>query len=212
MTDASVSTVSLPEGIRHAAAREHSRYAINGVEVRGDGNGAAYLTATDGRVLAVRRTDGDINGAPPFIVPYSLLPRRKAGEVVTFKDGQLSGLKSRITDEPVGGSFPPCGDVLPDVAATGKGGAVKYDRCITLSVSLLHNLARAICDGKDNDALAVSILLPAEDSCKPFAVLPAGDDGTDSIGVLMPINGRDRQGFVGSYSARRESYVAACRS
>ena len=209
MTSASVSTVTLPEGIRHAAAKEHSRYAICGVEVRGDGNGAAFLSATDGRVLAVRRTEGEVSGAEPFIVPGSLLPRRKAGEVVTLRDGQLSGLKSRITDEPMAATFPPCADVVPDVAATGKGGKEKYARCITLSVTLLHNLARAICDGKDNDTLAVSILLP-EDPAKPFAVLPAGDDGTDSIGVLMPINGRNRQGFVESYGARRDSYCAAC--
>ena len=209
MTSASVSRVTLPEGIRHAVAKETSRYAICGVEVRGDGNGAAYLSATDGRVLAVRRTEGEVSGAEPFIIPGSLLPRRKAGEVITYRDGQLSGLKSRITDDPVGGCFPPCADVVPDVAATSKGGKEKYDRCLTLSVSLLHGLARAICDGKANDTLRVSLLLP-EDPCKPVAVLPAGDDDTDALGVLMPCNGRKRQGFVETYSDRRDSYRAAC--
>ncbi len=211
MTIQSLSTVTLPEGIRHAVATDSSRYAINGVEVRSDGNGAAFITATDGRVLAVRRTEGEVSGAEPFVIPGTLLPRRKAGETVSLKDGQLTGLKSRVTDEPMAATFPPCADVIPDVAATGKGGAVKYDRCITLSAKLLYNLARAITDGKGNESLRVSLLLPVNPS-KPFAVLPCGDDSTDSLGVLMPCNGSERQGFVERYSARRDTYCLAVKS
>ena len=210
MTNQSLSTVTLPAGIRHAVAADSSRYAINGVQVRSDGNGAAFLTATDGRVLAVRRTEGEV-GAEPFIVPGTLLPRRKAGEVVTLKDGQLTGAKSRVTDEPMAATFPPCADVIPDCAECSKDGKPKYDRVITLSAQLLYNLARAITDGKANDSLRVSLLLPVNPS-KPFAVLPCGDDSTDSLGVLMPVNNAGRQPFVESYSARRDAYCSAVKA
>ncbi len=206
----STQVINVPDGTRHAIAADSSRYAINGAEVRSDGNGAAFITATDGRVLAVRRAEGEVGAAGPFVIPGSMLPRRKAGDVITNTDGKLHGLRSKLTDEPIASTFPPCADVIPDVAATAKGGAVKYDRVLTLSAQLLFNLAKAITDGKANDTLRVSLLLPV-DPCKPIAVLPSGDDHTDSLGVLMPATGVERQGFVELYATRRDTYQAAVK-
>ncbi len=204
-----IATVSLPESIRWGAAREHSRYAINGCECRSDGNGGAFLTVTDGRLLAIRKADADLGDAKPFIIPGGMLPRKKAGDVVTLDSaGKLSGLKSRITDEPMAAAFPPCHDVLPDPTETTKGGKLRYDRVLTLSVALLHSLARAICS-RDNDTLRVTLLLAADG--KPIAVLAAGDDPTESLGVLMPCSGDDREKFASTYTARRDSYRAACQ-
>ena len=196
MSDTSVTEtiVHTPCGMRHVCAAENRRYAIAGVEARPAGDGEAYLSATDGRVLAVRKTAGTV--AKPIILPLELLPKRKSGETITGSNGTLANSKTQA--EPLAGSFPPCHDVTPDVTE-------KYGRAICIDAELLWNLARGI--GHPDTGYRVTLILP-DNPVKPIAVV-GPEDGPDGFGVLMPC--RIGDSYRERYSERREAYSVACR-
>lgn len=172
-------------GMRHAIAKDTSRYAIRGVEVRParfDGNGkqdpdGVYLTATDGHVLAVKFADGET--AEPIIVPGDLLPSRKAGDKIMRDNGRLLSQYAGKYGEPVDGAFPPCADIFPVVNVNEKGR--EGHRAIGLNARLLWNLARAICDDGEE---SITLLIPPTPT-KPIPVLAA--DPGHGFGVIMPV-------------------------
>lgn len=109
--------VNIPGDFRHAAAKESTRYAISGVEVRRVSEDRVLISATNGRVLATRIQDG-IGPEDPTIVPQDLLPTAKSGGVVSADgEGRLQlrqGTKT-LVGEPEAGAFPPFADVIPQV-------------------------------------------------------------------------------------------------
>lgn len=134
LSDASSFTVkagSLTDLVRRtlfAAARENSRYAINGVLVRREGKKLEFV-ATDGRRLAFCRTTLAEEGEPiTCIVPSKALTMLSKlvddpDEVVTvsisdnqivfaFSAGDGTG-RALIASNLVEGSFPPYEDVIP---------------------------------------------------------------------------------------------------
>ena len=107
------------------------------------------MSATNGRILAVRKVDGEFSG-DPVIVPTSLLSKRLCGDVITVSmtDSGYASLqndKLAVADA-VAGSFPPASDVVPMIAETvGKSGKPRYDRIVTISAKLLYDLLPYVC-------------------------------------------------------------------
>ncbi len=127
-----------------AAARENSRYAINGVLVRRDGKKLEFV-ATDGRRLALCRDtlDSDGDGMTCIVPSKALVTLTKLiddpDEMVTvsisdnriafgFSAGDGTG-RALIASNLVEGSFPPYEDVIP------KGHDIKvgFDRDVLAS-------------------------------------------------------------------------------
>jgi DNA polymerase-3 subunit beta len=107
-----------------AAAKESSRYAINGILFELKGKKLA-LVATDGRRLARRRLSVTVSGDSPFsqqrvIVPpkaLALVERMDDGDVVNIGlDGSrivISSGEIVITSNLVEGTFPKYEDIIP---------------------------------------------------------------------------------------------------
>ncbi len=107
-----------------AAARESTRYAINGVlwEVEG---GRLALAATDGRRLSLARGDlvnGGSSDRPEVIVPTKALalfarlpvePEAHVGVKITANQLQLSVGRATMSTSLVEGQFPKYRDVIP---------------------------------------------------------------------------------------------------
>lgn len=167
--------ITIPNGIRHCCAREGSRYAIQAVEARpGNEPGEAYLSATDGRVLAVVPTSAD-DLEKPILIPYDVLPTRKDNDVILKENGFFRQVRGgKIVDEgDPDGSFPPTADVVP------KGDTFKL--VIGLNAGLLLNLAHAV--GEEG---TVTLLIGKPN--KPIGVM-----GPEGFGVLMPANIEHRE-------------------
>lgn len=179
--------VTVPDGSNPAAcaARETSRYAINGVQYVPASHDpeAAYLVATDGHCLSVvtAKQQGDVSGYTPAqsIIPAELIP--KGSDKV--RDMTLSGKVSRMTkaglveSDYAEGTFPPCSDVIPDI-----------DECvgITLNAALLLKIANAI--GATPSGLKCESVTLFIDPSQNGKLRPIRVCGQNGIGVLMPIN------------------------
>ena len=203
---------SFPCAFRSAMADGSSRYAINGVEVRSlaphdatsatddDTDGpAVWLSATDGRILAMRRALGVIDG-PPVVVPGDIISKKRKRDSVTRNGNELIGT-SVDTSDPVCGNFPPCADVVPEVDADSA-------HVVTLSAQLLYNLARAIADS-DTENLRVTLMIPTKGrnaKGKPIAVI-----GAHGAGVIMPCNTDAPELRCSEFNDARTAYQAACK-
>ena len=122
------SLVNLVRRTLFAAARENSRYAINGVLVKRDGKKLEFV-ATDGRRLALSRDTLDSDGpAVTCIVPSKalntlskLIDDPDESVAVTVTDNRIvfgfspedGGGRALLASNLVEGSFPPYEDVIP---------------------------------------------------------------------------------------------------
>ena len=176
--EANHTTVKLTTRIGKATAKKASRYAITGVQVEPAGKHNVRLIATDGRILAIVRADGDTD--KPRNIPQAVIPTKKTGgRIVGNGQWQNSDGKFAAEDsEQV--NFPDYRSVIPDIA--------DYDVSFAIDAQLLLNLAQAI-GGHDGAAAktdtVVHIAIKTNDkhtSNKPLLVVGQG------IGVIMPVN------------------------
>lgn len=196
--------IEIPTAIGEACDREGSaRYALGSVHVSPIDAGGAWLTATNGRMLAVVKTAGEADGT-------ALMPAAAArGSEVSGKNTPVASLNGNWTTprgkllppENSGLQFPACDGVLNKEFCAGLSDALHHDRivAVTIDAGLLLNLAKSI-SGRKAERYAVTLLIPAmaEDGSPRYvheggiAVLPdaaSGDYVPDAAGVLMPLNG-----------------------
>lgn len=204
--------VNVPTRIDKACAKASSRYAINGVKISPHtDDGRAWLTATDGHLLAAVPTDIEGDRNPSDYMPASVVPTSGRDRHVT-RNGQWQNAKGKfapIEDNP--GNFPPCHDVMPDIDPDSPDTMV-----IGLDAKLLLNLAQAL--GSDKVYLIVAksdLKVKGEKqkygdppryahTTKPIRVVPGFDDGAEGFGVLMPVSGDSNPAAY--YKARRDQY------
>lgn len=184
--------------ILHAAAKENSRYAINGFCVHKTG----VLSATDGRMLAIRRQVQDGSGADRYpstdpikktIVPREIMPNatKKPKTVKIEVDGTecaatpVVEAKNRITDsgvkvsgQAVEGTFPPVVDIFP-----GPDTRDKYEM-VSFNPAMLAKLAQAVEDPENG---MITLCVRKDSPLKPMIVIGHGEQG--GVGMLMPVNG-----------------------
>ncbi len=186
-----------PSNICHATSAKRCRYALDGVEVRnGREADTVFLTATDGRMIAIRQARGRVDG-DPVVIPTSLIRRggssitltRNGDPTIHLCDYQMAKADEAAESQPCSGDLPPVADVIPSFTDEEPAFVV------TLDTKLLYDLARAI--GAER---GVTLLFKSNDT-------PIGVICEDGFGALMPCNGyRDS---VGDYNARRDGYTAA---
>ena len=171
--------VELTTRVRGVCAAESSRYSMAGALISPNGaDGGVWVSATDGRVAAVlkARADGELEGAS--IVPSEVLPNRvNGGRILHNPDGRWEDPKSGKIGEPIEGTFPPVGDILPDVTADKR-----YGVAIGLNCDLLHSLARAIGRQGSSDEAGAVVTLFIDSPKKAIAVYGAPDRIGVSIG------------------------------
>jgi hypothetical protein len=195
-------TVTPTTDISHAAAKEPTRYAMQGAKVVPSKDGDGYLVATDGRMLAIApaRVEKHEPSAVDPIIPATLLKgnvRRVQcnGDIRT----EYHGRKADAVGAPLTDAFPSAPDVFPDTEA-GTWEWVAFD------AALLARLALAIGAA---DGVRVGI---RTDRCSPLVVLPVNSEGADgAMGLLMPISGGDttREGRAKSWFGTWRQRVAA---
>lgn len=120
--------IHLPGGFRHAAATEHGRFSMNAIEARrAPGKGRVLLSATDGKVMALRLQAGS-SPKTPILIPQDLVTTKKGGEVTQAADGTLHHAKLRgemKSVEPIAATFPELRHVIPELSDIGDvGGAL----------------------------------------------------------------------------------------
>lgn len=176
---------TLPPGLKKCAAKDPSRYALNGADVRPDPDHAdtALISLTDGRILAVLETEAEGLGGPVF-VPGESLQTGKA-EAAAERDGDgdrfivtIRGKAPTVAVCPATERFPPVADVIPDPA--------NYRPVCRVNVGYLMKLAQALASDEYGTADCLTILCatePEQSVRKPLIVL--GKRG--SIGVIMPV-------------------------
>lgn len=183
-------TVTIPTRLDKACARENSRFAIAGPQIRKAKSGATIAAATDGHVLAVVECDGD---APPepAIVPASLLAKRKGGTRITLNGRASNGQQDADYCE---GNFPPIDGVTP-------GKWPDDARVVGLNRKLLNNVADAIGAGD-------KLILVQDRHGAPIRVMACSEKkGTprlSGVGVLMPLNVDPKDGYADAWAEARE--------
>lgn len=179
------------------AAKDATRYAIQGVAIIQKGDGATFLAATDGRMLSMVRAypeDGDDmpsilgNGRiyPPaaFVAARKAAKRKADAELTLNGSAFVQGDGATTEYARVDGTFPDAIEVIP------KGEGVQTLR---INADCLARLQRAL--GANGVEIHVHALTPAGqlDPSMPLTVRPIYTDGpgTDdgSFGILMPIRG-----------------------
>ena len=189
--------IDVPSRIGAACAKEAHRYAMRGVEYRpGVKDGECWLSATDGHILGVVKASAN-EPAGTQLIPAEIMPNKLAGGTIERQNGQWQcGNKFANADDEAG-SFPPVGDVIPDIDADGK-----YETAIAIDAGLLFRLAKAI-GYEPNGETGTALVLFIDSPKKAIAV--RGANGR--IGVIMPMSTSD--GHRGDYSATRAEYLKA---
>ena len=189
--------VEITSRLRQCCALEGTRYAVNGAQVIGDGEGAVWIGATDGRCGAVvrLRCDGAVEDLPS-ICPASILPNtQRPGRLML--NGDWADPKSQKSAPPIDATFPPLHDVMPNV---GDG---EYRTVIGINVDLLAAVARAVGrTGHGTESGAVVTLIIGEPN-RAIGVLGCGGE-SPRFGVVMPCNVEA--------DADRSAYLAAVAS
>lgn len=174
------------------AARETSRYAINGILPVGVKDESGWLVATDGRSLSFTAANIDRPGKHP-IIPHDAF--KGAASIVLngdIRSIKASKSKAVTVHEPEEGSFPPIMDVVPDPDRNQQ--PVTW---ISLNAALLLAVARAVTDGVEHVTIGITA------ANKPILVMPVEGPG---LGVLMPVNG---DGNADNKWAERRKAIAA---
>lgn len=201
--------ITCPTDIGKVTAKEYSRYAIEAVAIMPDHtNGeSVFLTATDGRMVAIVRADferaGNVEGAG---LDAQWLPRDLAsgGCALRLAKGQSQTLFGEglhwvdddagvFAEQPGGGNFPPIADLLPE--------SVEGTLCVRLNTKMLATLAKALNDGVSDCPEAVTLFIrhanPGEMVIRPVVAV-----GNRGIGLLMP-RGNGEEGNPSSDAAER---------
>ena len=166
------------------AAKDPSRYAIQGVAVV-HRDGGAFLAATDGRALTLIRATLDDNDKPDGVYPVAAFAAaRKASKRKPDATVGLNGSAaveadgSRTEYAKVDGTFPDLQGVVP----TGEP-----ERVLRLNADYLARIQRAL--GADG----VEIRMHDDNRDRmPLVIVPIytqGGTADGSFGVLMPIGG-----------------------
>lgn len=166
------------------AAKESSRYAIQGVAVV-QRNGGAFLAATNGHALSLVRAQLDDTDTPDGVYPVAAFAAaRKAAKKRPDAAVALNGCARVEADgaatefAKVPGTFPALDGVVPTGAPV---------RVLRLNAELLARLQKAFGAG------GVAIELHDDERDRvPFVVRPIYTDGgidDGSYGALMPIGG-----------------------
>ena len=167
-------------------ARDNSRFAISGVQVRPHADpGMVWLTATDGFKLACVPADATGPRDIPDHMPRGIIPTTKKGGSVVRNGQWQSGKKFLpLTPPDEVTNFPTCSDALPELSATSSGVVT-----VGINAKLLHDLAASL--GSETVYLVLDIERDTNKAGtginKAIRVLPAREDAPASLGVLMPI-------------------------
>lgn len=177
-------TISVRTRIDKAMAKSNSQYAIAGALVRPYGGERfdAWLTATNGHLLACVPVNAKGDLSPADQMPASLVPTVKSGGTITRNGMWLNDRGRYVETDDNPGAFPPTRDVVPEMSDSGY-------YAISLNAKLLLDLAQAL--GGDSVTLIVCPDKDAEKDAphhrKPIRVLPGGENADNkSFGVLMP--------------------------
>lgn len=155
---------------------DYSRYALGHV-VASPATDGVWLTASNGRIVAATKVEGEIDKAR--YVPTSVMPTLKRGGTVEL-NGQWQNDKGKFAEE-----IDASACRYPDVSsalATGCGTVV------TLDAQLLLNLAQAICEADERPTL--TLFLPAANK-KGYIEGGIGVLGSSGIGTVMPCHPPD---------------------
>ena len=168
------------------AAKEASRYAIQGVAVV-HRDGGAFLAATDGKALTLVRATLDDTDTPNGVYPVAAFAAaRKASKRKPDATVGLNGTAAVEADgarteyAKVDGTFPELAGVIP----TGKP-----ERVLRLNADYLARIQKAL------GANAVEIRMHDDDRDRlPLTIIPIYTEGPGvadgSFGLLMSIGGR----------------------
>lgn len=177
-----------------------SRYALGGVHVRPASSGGAWLTATDGRVMAVAQS-AESMAESETIVPMDLAAgATKSRAVSCTLNGRWENSKGKF-GLPIEGRFPKCQDVLKGIDVNGT--------LLSINAQLLANLAAALTEVGDDQAVTL-IIGPDRDKdghvSRSVAVV-----GKLGIGMITPMPGPTR-GAVEQFNTVRAAYIADCQA
>jgi hypothetical protein len=204
---AETTTIALPEGVGEAAANGTSRYAINGIGVfplTSCGGSWVALAATDGKCLSVTFAESvGVSLQEPLVIPIEFVPGKlmiKNGQNLVNVKYDDHGLAVELTGfcrrkdgserkamAPPEAKFPPIGSVLPPSSLDQSGRPARpvgYDAEITLDVSLLLKVAKAVGSAADEPSVpkpVVKIAFDPHDPGRPIIVI-----GARGIGLVMP--------------------------
>jgi hypothetical protein len=201
------STITLRTDLAKATDTETSRYAQGGVAVSVDSDGAAYAAATDGRIMAVSPIDHvgeaietpakDDTPAREFVlIPAGILKRPTVHKPNLVTLNGRAECKGRVGDY-LDGRFPRLGDAIP---------AMESRVALSIDAKLLAKLAEAI---NQPGANVVTLLLnPQKPSDSPIGVLPSGETGVESFGLLMPCGKGEEadQWYADKFNARARAF------
>jgi DNA polymerase III sliding clamp (beta) subunit (PCNA family) len=166
------------------AAKDPSRYAIQGVAVV-HRDGGAFLAATDGRALTLVRATLDDTDTPNGVYPVAAFAAARKG--ATRKPDATVSLNgtARVETDGAATDFAKVDGTFPDLQGVVPTG--EPERVLRLNADYLARIQRAL--GAD----AVEIRMHDDNRDRlPLVIVPIyTDGGTDdgSFGVLMPIGG-----------------------
>lgn len=185
--------VSVSSGAANCCDSESKRYALGGILVSPNGKGnCVYLTATDGRCMAVTKVDGRLADGPE-IMPMSVAKhtRKTRGMLVTRTDsgwenerGQEAGIEE--------GRFPNTASVWPKELGA---------HTVRIDANLLANVANTIGDGQ--------VVLYWDDNGPITIANVASENGEydENVGLLMPLDADDNTTHRQSTLANVQAYV-----
>jgi DNA polymerase III sliding clamp (beta) subunit (PCNA family) len=181
------------------AAKDATRYAVNGVGVVKDRHGKSWLASTDGRALllvAVDVGEGDTDN-PDVAWPVEVFDRaRKATARGSLAVLALNG-KARLPD-PEAPEFPPLAQRFPSLDGVVPEG--KPEHVMTFNAAYLATIQKALgadavrieTHGDDMPARIVPVYLAGAEKARTGSKAKQGPVDDGSHGVLMPISGGDK--------------------
>jgi hypothetical protein len=203
-------TITLRTDLAKATDSETSRYALGGVAVSVDSDGAAYAAATDGRIMAVTPIDhagdsiqtaakDDTPGRQFVLIPAGILKRPTPNKPNLVTLNGRAECKGRVGDY-LEGRFPRLDDAIP---------AMQGRVNLSIDAKLLAKLAEAI---NQLGANVVTLLLGRDNpGDSPIGVLPSGENSVESFGVLMPCGeGKDQsEEYAERFNARARAFKSS---
>ena len=196
--------INSPTRIEKVCSTDITRPTLQNVYALASDNGdGAHLTATDGHILAIVRTNGEVPEncyIPPDIFPTKKKKKNMYLPDISLKDGKYVSQDNRFIDfvknEDIG-AHPDISCVIP--------GNVENDTHIEVSLNadLLLTLAKALNDRNDINPYYVKILISKDRDCISSAIPVIGGLG---IGVIMPV--KDFQS-IENWNVRRRDFLNA---
>jgi len=167
---------------------ESSRYALGSTHVmQTESADDVYLTATDGRIMAVNRVSGHTDETR--LVPGSVMPTKLKGGKVEL-NGKWMNDSGKYADEIDEGRFPAMDQVLPVLSA-------ESHILLHLGADVLRNLCEAMVDNRDgshNITLAIDtgdVDTDKKDNYRHVSGAVTVIGQTGRFGVIMPLTRGD---------------------